>query len=195
MSIADRKAAARKSAFERRKNADTNLAKAANEHLLNAIRTTSGSCVSGYWPIRTEIDPRPAFKALTQSHKLCLPVVEGSGLPLRFRLWSPNTRMIEGAYGASIPETVTEALPNILIVPMAAFDAYGFRLGYGGGFYDRTLEVRRENDRITAIGFAYDIQECDRVPRDKRDQQLDLIVTERGIRTPIRHSPSKNMPG
>ena len=92
--------------------------------------------------------------------------------------------MVPGAFGAAIPDTSKTLEPDILIVPLAAFDAKGFRLGYGGGFYDRTLERLRAMQPITAIGFAYDLQECAEVPTEPTDQPLDLIVTETGIRRP-----------
>ena len=94
----------------------------------------------------------------------------------------PGTKLVEGAFGAAIPRDQVELVPSILIVPLLAFDRRGGRLGYGGGHYDRTLEGLRSRDNVTAIGFAYDIQECREVPREPTDQLLDLVVTESGIR-------------
>lgn len=136
--------------------------------------------ISFYWPIRTEIDPRPTLHALSESHTLCLPVVVGPGQPLTFRRWCPGAAMEEGAYGAAIPADPDEVTPEILIVPLAAFDARGYRLGYGGGFYDRTLERLRKAGPVTAIGFAFAAQQVDAVPREPTDQPLDVIVTEDG---------------
>ena len=184
MTIADDKATARKAAFQRRAQADPAVAETANSHLLTAIRALSGTCVSAYWPIRTELDPRPALTALLPTHALCLPVVQKAGQPLIFRHWDPDTPMIEDAFGVFIPEPETNAVPDILVVPMAAFDAQGYRLGYGGGFYDRTLAALRKSGTATAIGFAYDIQRCASVPRETTDEKLDLIVTETGIHRP-----------
>ena len=176
------KDAARKAAFARRKTADRSVEAAANAYLLNAVSKAEGACVSAYWPIRTEIDPRPTLHALAKTHRLCLPVVQGDGQPLTFRRWTPSTVMEIGAFGAGIPaEDLTET-PDILIVPLAAFDARGYRLGYGGGFYDRTLEVLRARGSVTAIGFAFDVQETANLPVETTDQPLDMIVTESGMR-------------
>ena len=184
MTIANDKAAARKAAFQRRATADPTRAKAANDHLVEAIRNDPGRILSAYWPIRTELDPRPALETLSATHDICLPEVIGPGQPLAFREWRPGATMIEGAFGVALPDTEHYLTPDILVVPLAAFDKAGFRLGYGGGFYDRTLEKLREGGRITAIGLAYDIQECPSVPCEPTDQQLDLIVTESGIFQP-----------
>lgn len=87
-----------------------------------------------------------------------------------------------GAFGAGIPADDLAEVPDILIVPLAAFDGRGYRLGYGGGFYDRTLEGLRAGGPVTAIGFAFDVQEDADLPTEPTDQPLDLIVTETGIR-------------
>ncbi|MGI9389044.1 MAG: 5-formyltetrahydrofolate cyclo-ligase [Boseongicola sp.] len=180
MSIAEKKAVARKEAYARRKSADPVLAEAANRHLEAAVRAALGKMVSAYWPIRTEIDPRPAINALAKSHVIGLPVVGGTGLPLTFRRWVPGADMEVREFGAEIPTATEEMVPDILIVPMAAFTDDGYRLGYGGGFYDRTLEVLRSRGAVTAIGFAYDIQRATSLPLEPTDQPLDIIVTETG---------------
>lgn len=177
--IADEKAAARKAAFARRKDADPELAAAANDRLTRVIRTCPGSTLAGYWPIRTEIDPRPTLETLSTTHELCLPVVVAEATPLIFRRWTPGAALTANAFGTSIPREEEELEPDILIVPLAAFDALGFRLGYGGGFYDRTLDRLRAVRPVTAIGFAFECQETDHVPREATDQALDMIVTER----------------
>lgn len=182
MSLADKKAAARKEAYARRKSADPSVADAANRHLEAAVRGTVGSMVSAYWPIRTEIDPRPTINALSQSFVIGLPVVAGAGLPLEFRRWMPGTEMEKGAYGAEIPITLETVIPDILIVPLAAFTEDGYRLGYGGGYYDRTLEKLRARGPVTAIGFSYEAQLADALPLEPTDQPLDIIVTETGLR-------------
>lgn len=184
MTMADAKRLARQEAFARRAKAEPHVAAMANTHLEFAIRSAPGRVVSGYWPIRTEIDPRPTMHALADSHDLCLPIVGGTSEPLTFRRWTPESEMQIGAYGAGIPVDLVDMVPNILIVPLAAFDCDGYRLGYGGGFYDRTLEQLRLAGPVTAIGFAYGAQEVDQVPRDATDQPLDLIVTENGVIMP-----------
>lgn len=178
------KDAARKSAFAARAATDRSGMARANEHLEIAVRAAPGKIVSGFWPIRTEIDPRPVLHALAETHTICLPVVAGNGLPLVFRRWYPGAAMERGVYGALIPADPVEIVPSILIVPLASFDAKGYRLGYGGGFYDRTLERLRRMGPVTAIGFAFSAQKVDAVPRDATDQRLDLIVTEDGPAKP-----------
>ena len=182
MNVKDLKADMRKAASRRRAMSDPKVAEAACQHLVAAVRDAAGSTVSGYWPIRTEIDPRPAMHALAGSYELCLPVVQGMDQALKFRRWTPGVKMTEGSFGAAIPQDQVELVPSILILPLLAFDRRGGRLGYGGGHYDRTLEALRSSDRVTVIGFAYDIQACREVPREPTDQPLDLVVTESGIR-------------
>lgn len=181
----DAKATAREAAFARRSAADPEKAPTACRHLIEAVRNVPGTIVSGYWPIRTELDPRVALHELSETHAICLPVVVALRQPLTFRRWRPGAAMSKGVYGAMIPATSDEIVPDILIVPLAAFDNEGYRLGYGGGFYDRTLERLRARGPVTAIGFAYSLQKCARVPREPTDQPLDLIVTEAGASVPV----------
>lgn len=184
MTIGDQKAAARKAALAQRKKIfDPQKSAAACSHLLAVLIARDAKCVSGYMPIRTEIDPRAALEGMPKPVRICLPVVQGPGLPLIFRKWIPGDPLIEGAFGAMIPERTTQDAPDVLIVPLAAFDARGFRLGYGGGYYDRTLENLRASGPVAAIGFAFAGQEVDAVPTEPTDQALDFIVTELGVRT------------
>ncbi len=181
MTMTERKAEARKAAFARRAKADPASADAANRFLLQAVRGTAGRNVSAYWPMRTEIDPRPTMMALAETHRLCLPVVSGQATPLTFRRWTPGDALEDGGFGTGIPSDLVEIVPDILIVPLAAFNDAGYRLGYGGGFYDRTLEGLRALAPVTAIGFAYDIQRTEDLPHEATDQPLDMIATESGI--------------
>jgi 5-formyltetrahydrofolate cyclo-ligase len=111
-----------------------------------------------------------------------VPVIMGKGLPLRFREWAPGCAMVAGEFGAEIPAEGAWLEPEVLIVPLLAFDARGFRLGYGGGFYDRTLAGLRDRHKVLAVGFAFAAQEVAHVPVDGFDQRLDLVVTEKGVR-------------
>ncbi|MEL6839369.1 MAG: 5-formyltetrahydrofolate cyclo-ligase, partial [Pseudomonadota bacterium] len=113
-----------------------------------------------------------------------MPVIMGAGQPLRFRSWEPGCSLIKGEFGAMIPKTGDWMTPEIVIVPLVAFDRRGGRLGYGGGFYDRTLQQLRSVRPTMAIGFAYAAQEDDALPLEQTDQPLDLIVTEYGVITP-----------
>ncbi|MEM9524349.1 MAG: 5-formyltetrahydrofolate cyclo-ligase [Pseudomonadota bacterium] len=177
----DAKTMARKAAFARRKTAHaTGLDGPARTHLSKALARFAGRTLGGYMPIRTEIDPRPVMSAW--DGPVCVPVVLGKGKPLAFHRWSPETEMIPGAFGAAVPVDAIPLAPEILIVPLLAFTLRGDRLGYGGGFYDRTLERARADRPVTAIGFAYSAQQADMFPRDSTDQPLDAVVTENGIR-------------
>ena len=173
----------RKAAFARRAAAHaraTALIPAATERLLAVLGPARPRCVAGYWPIRTEIDPRPALEALhAQGVTLCLPEVTGPARPLRFRRWAPGAEMLPGAYGAAIPADETAAVPDALILPLAAFDRSGARLGYGGGFYDRTLEALRAEGPALAVGFAFAAQESpEPLPVEPTDAPMDALVTE-----------------
>jgi 5-formyltetrahydrofolate cyclo-ligase len=176
----DDKAAAREAAFATRKAAFAAGQGDAARHLIAAVAPHRGKVLAGYMPMRTEIDPLPAMAV--HEGQVGVPVIIGKAMPLQFRQWSPNAAMIEGAFKALIPATGDWVTPQILIVPLLAFDAGGYRLGYGGGFYDRTLEGLRANGPVVAIGYAFSAQEVPEVPIDATDQRLDMIVTEKGTR-------------
>jgi 5-formyltetrahydrofolate cyclo-ligase len=177
VSLTEAKTAARKAAFARRKAAfDAGDRAAGARRLAEVLAPHVGRALSGYMPIRTEIDPLPAMAA--HRGPVGVPVIEGKGLPLRFRAWSPAARLVEGTFGALIPEAGDWVVPEVLIVPLLAFDRRGYRLGYGGGFYDRTLQELRARGPVLAIGFAWAAQEVPALPVEPTDQRLDLIVTE-----------------
>ncbi len=193
MSLAEAKARARTAAFARRKAAHAaGGATAAAAHLARALAPHHGRCLAGYLPIRTEIDPRPVMAGW--SGEVCVPVVAGPGQPLAFRRWVPGGGLVAGAFGVMIPEADVPAVPDVLIVPLAAFDGAGYRLGYGGGFYDRTLAALRPVRPIFAVGFAYAAQEAADLPREATDAPLDAIVTEAGIRRFDRAATGENTP-
>lgn len=175
----DVKALAREAAFAARKRAFAAGQGQAAEILADYLAGQGGRVLSGYMPMRTEIDPLPAMAA--HQGTVGVPVIIGKGLPLRFREWTPGAKMIEGAFKALIPEEGGWVEPEVLIVPMLAFDARGYRLGYGGGFYDRTLEGLRARGPVLAVGFAFAAQEVAEVPTDATDQRLDAVVTEKGV--------------
>lgn len=183
MTIVDVKAQARLDAYATRKQVhDADRSARACEVLVDAVLSRPGRIVSGYMPIRTEIDIRPALRVLSEGRRLCMPVVPGPARPLQFRIWTPETKMTEGAFGALIPDGTEQVDPDILILPLLSFDRRGFRLGYGGGFYDRTLERLRASKAVHAIGFAYAAQEVSQVPTEPTDQPMDAVVTENGER-------------
>ncbi len=131
-------------------------------------------------PMRTEIDPLAAM-AVHQG-VVGVPVIVGPAMPLRFREWGPGGAMVAGQFGALIPAEGAWVEPQVVIVPLLAFDARGYRLGYGGGFYDRTLAGLRAKAGVLAVGFAFAAQEVAEVPIDGFDQRLDAVVTEQGVR-------------
>ena len=179
------KSAARKAAFVRRK-ATHEGAVAASGYLSEVLAGYRGVPIAGYSPIRTEINPLPALAEAAAHGPVGMPVIIAEAQPLKFRLWEPDCAMVPGAFGALIPETGEWMTPEIVIVPLVAFDRRGGRLGYGGGFYDRTLEHLRSVQPTMAIGFAYAAQEDKSLPLEPTDQPLDLIVTEQGVITPAK---------
>ncbi|MBY6202275.1 5-formyltetrahydrofolate cyclo-ligase [Maritalea mobilis] len=184
----DPKARLRKLAYAARKTAHAAAGDAvvrASRHLLSEIGEAAGRTVSGYMPIRTEIDPLPAMATLHEAGaRVCVPVIAGKGKPLDFRAWTPGCALVEGPFGAMVPDTGDWLVPDLLIVPLVGFDAALNRLGYGGGFYDRTLSRLRTAGPVRAIGFAYAAQELPDLPVEPTDQPLDAIVTERGVIRP-----------
>jgi 5-formyltetrahydrofolate cyclo-ligase len=153
---------------------------AAADRFFAAVPVPPGAAVSGYWPMRSEIDPRPLLTELSaRGHPVCLPVVMGKEQPLVFRSWQPGDAMVAGGFGTQVPGAEQkEVVPRVLVVPLLAFDRVGYRLGYGGGFYDRTLAILRAVGPVSAVGLALADQEVDTVPHDELDARLDWIVTE-----------------
>ncbi|MDS9468511.1 5-formyltetrahydrofolate cyclo-ligase [Paracoccus sp. MBLB3053] len=157
---------------------------AMTRNLSAALAPFGGKILSGYWPMRGEADPRPAMAL--HDGPICLPVVTGPARPLTFRLF--DGRLESGSFGTSHPPSDAPVVsPEVLIVPLAGFDRAGHRLGYGGGFYDRTLHLLRDVGSVTAIGLAFAVQELHEIPAEVTDQRLDMIVTDREI---IRFSTS-----
>lgn len=179
MTIDDIKADARKAAFGTRQLAFEAGQGRAAELLADYLSAHRGRALSGYMPMRTEIDPLPAMAA--HLGPVCVPVIVGKGQPLKFREWTPGCAMITGEFGALIPADGGWIEPEVLIVPLLAFDTRGYRLGYGGGYYDRTLQALREKRATLAVGYAFATQQVPKVPIDVYDQQLDAIITEQGL--------------
>ena len=175
----DQKAKARKIAFATRKLAFAAGQGRAADILADFLAAYKGSALSGYMPMRTEIDPLPAMAA--HQGPVCVPVIIGKGQPLKFREWTPGCAMVPGEFGAFIPADGAWIEPDVLIVPLLAFDARGYRLGYGGGYYDRTLQGLRARQATVAIGFAFAAQQVNKVPIDAFDQRLDAVITETGL--------------
>jgi 5-formyltetrahydrofolate cyclo-ligase len=197
--IAAAKRALRAEATARRRAAVAALPPAeAGRRALDALRAAiaipPGAAVSAYWPLDDEFDPRPLIEHFAAAgHVIGLPVVVGSGQKLLFRRWQPGMTLVPGNFRVlTPPPDAPEVTPAVVLAPLLAFDAAGYRLGYGGGFYDRTLAGLRAAGHVLAIGVAYAAQEVPAVPREATDQPLDWIVTEEGVRRIAGGSASGN---
>jgi len=173
------KKAARAAAFARRKTAHrVGGDELASARLLELLRPYRGTPFAGYMAMRTEINPVTAMAELSLEGQVGVPVIAGAGRPLIFHRWRLDADMVDGAFGARVPAKAEPMVPEVLIVPLVAFDRRGGRLGYGGGYYDRTLQRLRAIRPTYAVGFAYAAQEADALPLEPTDQPLDAVVTE-----------------
>ena len=186
----DLKPAVRRQARQRRAHAhaDDPGGKAARlaQQALGLLPPGRDQAVAGYVALRDEIDPSPLLTALAaRGQPLCLPVVAGRDRPLVFRAWTPGDRLEEGGFGTSVPAAAApERFPTLVLVPMLAFDRRGYRLGYGGGFYDRTLPRLRARGPVLAVGLAYAEQEVAALPVEAHDAPLDAVVTPDAVIRP-----------
>ncbi|MBW7849615.1 MAG: 5-formyltetrahydrofolate cyclo-ligase [Rhodospirillales bacterium] len=187
--IPARKRALRAAAVERRRLAHGAMAEEAARRVraafLARLLPPPGTVVSAFWPMGDEIDLRPLLDALHAAGRaLALPVVAGRGEPLEFRRWRPGEVLEPGVFGTLHPAAAAPAVrPSLLLVPLLAWDRRGYRLGYGGGYYDRTLARLRADGggAVTAVGVGYAAQEVEAVPHDGRDERLDVMLTEEGV--------------
>jgi 5-formyltetrahydrofolate cyclo-ligase len=189
-SVFEQKRALRGEARERRRRAAAAAGKQAGARLADNYfkvkarfaNRSPEAAVSGYWPMAEEMDVRPLMTRLyAEGYAIALPVVVDKGKPLIFRCWQPGSALGEAGFGLHQPGSdAPEVLPEILLVPLLAFDPLGYRLGWGGGFYDRTLAALRRAQPVIAVGVAYAAQRVDRLPRTELDQPLDWVVTEEG---------------
>jgi 5-formyltetrahydrofolate cyclo-ligase len=147
------------------------------------IVIAAGAVVSGYSPIRNEIDPAPLMlKLALAGARLALPVVNARGKSLTFRAWSPNDRLVLGPLGIPEPSpAAAELIPDVMLVPLAAFDRAGHRIGYGAGHYDHTFAHLRKSNAVTGIGLAFSIQETPSIPVLSHDVALDFVLTEKDV--------------
>jgi 5-formyltetrahydrofolate cyclo-ligase len=147
------------------------------------ITITPGQIVSGYSPIRNEIDPTPLMKTLAeQGARLALPCVNARGQALIFRAWTPGERLVLGSLGIPEPSpAAAEVVPDIMLVPLAAFDRSGHRIGYGAGHYDYSFAHLRKAKAITGIGLAFSGQQIESVPVLEHDVALDYVLTEKKV--------------
>jgi len=142
-----------------------------------------GKIVSGFMPMKSEINPLPLMKKLADAGaQLALPVTGRRGQPLAMRAWSWGEPLASGVWGIREPKPEARQVdPDVLLVPLLAFDRAGYRLGYGGGYYDLTLAQVRSRKAVIAVGLAYAVQEIARVPTTPRDAVVDLVLTEREV--------------
>ncbi len=145
------------------------------------VAVSAGMIVSGYSPIRSEINPVPLLRKFADAGaQLALPAVQGPGKPLTMRAWSFGEPLVAGVWDIKEPPPqAPEVFPDIMIVPLAAFDRTGHRIGYGAGYYDMTIARIRSIKPVVAIGLAFAAQEIPRVPATPFDAQLDLVLTEK----------------
>ena len=178
MTIAEQKAKLREQAQRLRAGFDPGAGEQLAALVMRSMPPAPGSVVAGVWPLPGEMDLRPLLYALAGiGHRVVLPETPPLGQPLTFRTWSPGCPMVRERFGTLRP-TGDPAAPDTIFVPLLAFDRSGARLGYGGGYYDRTLAALPD---AVAIGFGYAAQEVERVPATEHDQKVRTIVTEREI--------------
>lgn len=184
--MAERKAAVRREALAARAEAHRSERMRASAALAEHVRGLSGLVVASYLPIHSEADPLPAMVALARTNRVAVPVIDGPGLPLVFREWEARAPLQVGEFGVMVPVSGRVLVPDVLIVPFVAYDSRLYRLGYGGGFYDRTLAALRAARKVRAIGFGYAAQRFEDLPLEPTDQALDELVTEAGVQLPQR---------
>ena len=151
---------------------------AAATRLYARMADLGGRTIAGYLPIGSEVDPRRVMRVLAARNRLCVPVVTERGAPLRFREWWPGCALETGAFGVQVPVDGGWRVPDVVIVPLVGFDDTGGRLGYGGGFYDRTLAGLGNAD---VVGLALEAQRVAALPMEPTDIRLPWIVTERRV--------------
>ena len=175
--LRERMKAERRAAAKARPDAATHAAR----NFFASIPLDNDAIVSLYYPIKDELDTEPLAAALFERNiSVALPIVMGKKQPLVFRAYAPGDTLIDGAYGELVPDkNAALVTPSVIIAPLLAFTRDGGRLGYGGGYYDRTLAGRRADGPVLAVGYAYGAQEVDALPLSPVDQPLDWIVTER----------------
>lgn len=183
------KADLRAAALARRDALSPDERRAGAERLVDLVRRLDiapGLTVSGFWPIRSEIDPRPAMAMLAErGNALALPVILSGGRGMVFRRWRAGDVLVSAGFGLSEPsEAAGEVDPDVMLVPLAAFDRAGDRIGYGKGYYDRAIERLEAIGPRLKLGVAFSVQEVERVPAEPHDRRLDLILTEAGTILP-----------
>jgi 5-formyltetrahydrofolate cyclo-ligase len=181
--VLEQKAELRREGLARRDALPAEIRKAAAEAIAARpfpLAIASGMILSGFMPLKSEINPLPLMRKLVDDGaRLALPVVAGRGQPLIMRSWQWGEPLVPGVWGISEPPpTAPELQPDLLLVPLLAFDRNGHRIGYGAGYYDLTIAQLRAKKPIAAVGIAFAAQEIESVPRTAFDARLDLVLTE-----------------
>jgi 5-formyltetrahydrofolate cyclo-ligase len=184
--VKDLKSSLRGEAAARRDALPAELRKAAAEAIAARpfpLNIRAGTVVSGFMPLKSEINPLPLMhKLASDGVQLALPRIIGRGSPLSMRAWQFGAPLDRGQWGIREPKSDALAVdPDILLVPLLAFDRAGYRIGYGAGYYDMTIARLRSLKTVTAIGIAFAAQEVAEIPKTPRDERLDLVLTEREV--------------
>jgi 5-formyltetrahydrofolate cyclo-ligase len=184
--ISNEKAELRVAAQARRDALPVDARKAAAESIAARkfpLAITLDVTVSGFMPLKREINPLPLLQKLAEAGaRLALPTIAGRGKPLIMRAWEFGAPLDRGQWGIREPKPdAPEVEPDILLVPLLAFDRAGYRLGYGAGYYDMTIHRLRALKPVTAVGIAFAAQEVPKIPTTPRDERLDLVLTEREV--------------
>jgi 5-formyltetrahydrofolate cyclo-ligase len=181
--VEDSKAALRRDAMARRDALPAETRSAAAETIASRpfpLPIKPGTIVSGFMPLKSEINPLPLMRKLAeQGARLALPMIAGRGKPLIMRAWEFGAPLDRGQWDIREPKSEAAAVePDILLVPLLAFDRAGHRVGYGAGYYDLTITQLRARKPIMTVGLAFAAQEVPAVPATPRDARLDLVLTE-----------------
>jgi 5-formyltetrahydrofolate cyclo-ligase len=184
--ISNEKAELRVAAQARRDALPADVRKTAAETIAARklpLAITPGTIISGFMPLKSEINPLPLLQRLAEAGaRLALPAIAGHGKPLFMRAWQFGAPLDRGQWGIREPKPdAPEVEPDILLVPLLAFDRAGFRLGYGAGYYDMTIHRLRAMKPVTAVGIAFAAQEVPKIPTTPGDERLDLVLTEREV--------------
>jgi 5-formyltetrahydrofolate cyclo-ligase len=184
--VEDLKAALRQEAIALREALPAHARKVAAEAIAARkfpFPITTNVIVAGFMPLKSEINPLPLMQKLSEAGaRLALPAIAGRGKPLIMRAWEFGAPLDRGQWGIREPKPeAPEMEPDILLVPLLAFDRAGYRLGYGAGYYDMTIHRLRALKPVTAVGIAFAAQEVPKIPTTPRDERLDLVLTEREV--------------
>ena len=178
----------RKKFFELRKNISSEYALFASKKISNKagdiVKIYKPNVIAGFYPFNHEVNTLPLMSKLySLGVELCMPITPENNKPLKFKEWHPKSVLQKGRFGILEPPKASRTIqPDLLLVPLLAYDKFGNRLGYGGGFYDRTLkELLMLNKYTTSIGLAFESQKCNKLPKDSYDVPLNSLLNEKGF--------------